>query len=124
MLRDPVVLSVPARRVALDTIVAALDYHQIETVVAAATAQHFHLLARFLDNNPRKWAGIAKKESARALSTAGLAAEGGVWAVRSHCDPIKDRDHQLAVAKYIADHELEGGVIWAIWHEKRGPSTA
>ena len=87
----------------------------------AVGRHHFHLLGRFADRQPRRWVGIAKKCSALALSGAGLAEPGGVWAVRCHCEPITDREHQLQAAKYVADHEHEGAVVWAIWREKRPP---
>jgi len=115
MARGPVTLSPEARRVALDALLFSLRTHEIETIVAAVNDHHFHFLARIPDHNPRKWTGIAKKESAKALSTASLAAPGGVWAVRSHAKPIRDREHQLIVARYIADHESEGAAVWAVW---------
>lgn len=114
----PVKLSEPARRVALDIILAALWFHRIETIVAAVGEHHFHILARFRDGKPKKWIGIAKKESALAISEQGLAPPGGVWAIGSHAEPIADREHQLTAAQYIADHEKEGAIVWAIWRAK------
>jgi hypothetical protein len=101
-----------ARALARDTILSALQLHSIEVIVIAVTAHHFHVLARFPDQEPRHWAGIAKKESARALCREALAVPGGVWAVRIHCNPINDRPHQLQVLRHILDHAAEGGAIW------------
>lgn len=114
MTRDAVSLSIDARTCARDSLLAAFHFHNIEVIILAVTEHHFHILARFPDHNPRKWAGIAKKESARALSRAHLAPPGGVWAVRAHCEPIADRAHQLQVAQYIADHAVEGAAIWRL----------
>jgi len=121
--RPPITLSVSARRAALNTILETLRHHTIEVVAAAVAEHHFHLLARFPDHKPRHWAGLAKKDSARALSSSGHAPEGGVWAVRTHCNPITDRDHQLQVARYIADHERQGAAIWAPWRKTQGQQS-
>lgn len=108
---EPIPLSTAARRAALDAIIHALHHHTIEVAIGAVDDHHFHLLARFPDRHPRRWVGIAKKESSRALSSAGLAEPGGVWAARTHCQPIRDRDHQLEVARYIADHAERGAAL-------------
>jgi len=62
----------------------------------------------------RHFIGIAKKESARALSRDKLADPGGVWASGCGVKPIKDRRHQVKVVKYIRDHKLEGAIVW-LW---------
>jgi len=114
MVREPVRLSVEARRVALSAFVGALEFHDIDVVICAVDDHHFHLLARFGDRRPRRWVGIAKKESARAVSREGLAEAGGVWAVRCRCGPIRDRAHQVAVAGYIEAHAEAGAVVWRL----------
>lgn len=110
--RDAVVLSPEARRLARDTIVAALLFHDLQVIACAVDDHHAHILSRFPDDKPRHWIGIAKKESARALSRAALATPGGIWAVRSHCDPIQNRDHQLDAFNYIARHADRQAAIW------------
>jgi hypothetical protein len=62
----------------------------------------------------RHFIGIAKKESARALSREGLANLGGVWAGGCGVKPIIDRRHHVKVVKYIRDHRLDGAVVW-LW---------
>jgi hypothetical protein len=114
MKRPPVSLSPPARELARDAIITALHFHRIQTAMLAVTEHHIHLLARFPDHNPRKWLGIAKKQSALALAASGLIPPGGAWAVRTHCDPITDRPHQLRVADYIAAHAAQGASLWRI----------
>ena len=110
--REPVILNPAARDLARETILSALLFHSIEVVVIVVTAVHFHILGRFPDQKPRHWAGIAKKESARALSRDALVLPGGTWAVRTHCNPISDRSHQMQVVRYILDHAAKGGAIW------------
>lgn len=114
MTREAVRLGPEARRVACEAIVAALQHHHVEVVAACVDDHHFHLLARFPRDNPRKFVGIAKKESARALSSRALAEAGGVWAVRFRAAPIADRGHQVQVARYILAHASRGAVVWFV----------
>jgi len=115
MKAKPVYLSPEARAIACCAMVEAFTYHAIELVAVAVDDHHYHILARFRDHFPRKWVGIAKKESARAISTANLGPSGGIWAVRCKVTPINDRDHQVTVARYIAKHAQRGAALWAAW---------
>lgn len=125
--RNPVVLSVEAREMAADAIRHALvDVHHIKVLAIAVGATHIHLLARFpakqrptdsirglrASDPVRHFVDIAKKESARQLSKAGLAEPGGVWSKRGKIVPLKDRQHQLNVYRYIIGHKREGAVVW------------
>lgn len=114
MPRDPVVLTSDARRLAADTMIAALHSDHLLVAILAVTDLHFHALAKVPDHNPRKWFGIAKKRSAYVLANRGLCARGGVWAVRSHCRPIESREDQLNVVNYIAAHANQHAAIWDI----------
>jgi hypothetical protein len=114
--------------------------HGIQLVELCVGAAHYHLLARFtpvgsercpgiqipglpegreldtfeiLTRVARHFLGIAKKDSARALSDAGLVTPGGVWAVRGALKPILDRQHQINVVGYIRDHAVEGAAVWS-----------
>ncbi len=109
--REPVTLTPVAQQLARDTILAALQFHSIEVVVVAVTAVHFQILARFPHQKPRHWVGIAKKESARALSRHTLVVPGGTWAVRTHCNPISDRPHQMQVVRYTPCRVPRSGAV-------------
>lgn len=71
-----------------------------------------------LDDPPRHYTGIAKKESACALSRAGLivSASGRVWARRCHAVPIEHRSHQLHVVQYIRGHARQGAAVCSMLH--------
>ena len=112
MTRPLVRLSSEAAHHACETIKASLRAHCIETLAVAVDEHHYHILARFPDHRARHWVGIAKKDSARALSESGLVPQGGVWAVRSRCLPIRDRAHQLNVFRYILRHVSQGAAVW------------
>jgi hypothetical protein len=135
MTRPAVELSARARRAACHAIAQALLFHHVELVELAVCTTHFHLLARFtplvpqahglqsvgfVDDPPRHYVGIAKKESARALSKAGLVAPGGVWAKRCKVVAIRSREHQLQVVRYIREHSAQGAAVWSMIRHEQG----
>ncbi len=111
MKRPAVTLSEPARRLACEAMAASLSGDGIDVAALAVDGHHFHVLARFVDHAPRRWIGLAKRRSALALVKAGHAQRGGVWAVRCRCLPVRDRLHQVNVARYIAAHEKHGAAV-------------
>jgi hypothetical protein len=130
MARPGVTLSSAARKVACDKMVEALRFHQVEALALCVGGRHWHVLARFPSRTqsksrgiaiPRLWRnrdarhymGIAKKESARALSKLQLASAGGVWAKGCGVKPVKDRRHQLRVFGYILEHAKQGAEVWS-----------
>jgi hypothetical protein len=132
MHRQTVTLEWAERVAVCRKIYEALAFHNVEVVQLCVSATHFHVLCRFesvspgiaipgLDNprastnrNPRHLIGVAKKESARALSASGVRPEGGIWVVRCKCKPIRDRRHQVRVARYIYAHYKRGAAVWAL----------
>lgn len=112
MKRDPVYLTTQQRARAVEEFVKSLQKRKIELVVMAIDRIHFHLLARFPDHNPRKWVGIAKKESSHYLKQQNLAPIGGLWATRFEVIPIADRSHQLWTVPYILNHKKKGAATW------------
>ena len=122
MKREPVTLSPEARRLACDLMARALVFHELEPLVVAVDSHHYHILARFHDHNPRKWVGIAKSRSARAIAEAGWADPGGVWAIRCKVTPINDRAHQVTVFKYILKHANRGAALWTFNARERKPT--
>ena len=118
MTRPVVRLSVEARQVALDAVREAFAIHAIEVAAVCIDDHHLHALIRCPSADPRKWLGIAKKESARTLSTKGLVAPGGVWGLRSHITPIADREHQMTCVRYIVEHGHRGAAVWWVGMDK------
>jgi hypothetical protein len=118
MKRDPIHLSQMQRRIALDKVVTAFQFHGLQVVAASLDDHHLHLLARIPDHEPRKWLGVAKKNAARELSDRKWRPKGGLWGKRSNCEPIVDRAHQLATVRYILDHRKEGATTLCITDTK------
>jgi hypothetical protein len=110
--RPSIYLTVTQRRRALDEMVGSLLRRNLELIVMSVDRVHFHALCRFPDRNPRKWIGIAKKESSHYLKQVGSAPVGGLWAVRFKCLPVEDRSHQLWTVRYIRKHGKKGAAIW------------
>jgi REP element-mobilizing transposase RayT len=115
MTREPVYLTDRSLRMtACAEMIASLLRHDVQVIVLSVDRVHFHLLARFPAHDPRKFVGIAKKDSSRFLTDSGAFEPGGIWAKKSECVPVKNRGHQLKAAKYIADHYKKGAVVWSI----------
>ncbi len=124
-------LDVPSRAVAARVMREALLWHDVALVDLCVDRVHFHLLARFApidrplragvatDRSARHLVGIAKKRAARALSDLGLVREGGVWGKRCGMRGIRDRSHQLSVARYIPRHACKGAIVWS-WLKRQG----
>jgi REP element-mobilizing transposase RayT len=144
MKRDGIELTPEAREHASRAMVAALKFHGVEVLAWSVGRRHYHGLIRCPNKTrngrsvvqaledhmrkslgtaaPRLWrnrvarhfVGIAKKESARALSREGLAPPGGVWTRGCGVKPIRDRNHQVNVVGYIRDHQLQGAFVY-LW---------
>lgn len=80
-------------------------------VVAIAVAgRHVHVLAKMPADEPRRWAGLAKKHVWFELRNAGW--KGKLWGKRGKEIPVKDRPHQLNVFRYIKAHKDQGAWVW------------
>jgi hypothetical protein len=113
MARPPVYLeSREQRRRAVDELVRSLLRHDIPVAIGSVDRIHFHILAPFKDLDPRRWVGLAKKESSHYCKQAGLAPEGGLWADGTECKPVKGPAHHENAFGYIADHAERGAELW------------
>jgi hypothetical protein len=113
MKRDPVFLeSMEQRQRVLDELVASLLRRGIPLEVVSVDRVHMHILVPFPDHNPRHWIGVAKKESSHYCKQTGHAPEGGLWATRIKCEPIRNSGHFERTIGYILDHANRGAVVW------------
>ena len=102
-----VYLDTPGQRQrVLDEFVASLLRHHVELAILSIDRVHFHALARLPDHNPRRWIGLAKKESSQYCKQTGHAPEGGLWGAACECKPVEDESHYHAAFGYIADHAV------------------
>ena len=115
MKRPAVILSPQARTLASESMAKALIHHGVKVAALAIGGQHYHILGRFVLDDPRRLVGVAKKHSAHALSKAGLVDTGGVWTVRSRALPVRDRDHAVVARAYIMRHVEQGCAVWKGW---------
>jgi REP element-mobilizing transposase RayT len=113
MKRDAVRIATELRQFIADAVAQSLQRNSIEVLIISLDARHLHVLARFPDHNPRHWIGLAKKHASHLVRQQGLRTEeGGLWAKRSHAQPIADRQHQLQAFTYILAHSNRGARIW------------
>jgi hypothetical protein len=115
MKRPPVEPAKKIQATVVKQFVSRLQSFNLDVVVAALDDHHLHILARFPHRNPRHYLGIAKKHTSHVLRDLqnGIS-DGGIWSKRSKCIPIRDRAHQLNVARYIYAHKNRGAAIWRI----------
>ncbi len=99
------------RGIVRDAVVRSLIDQGHEVVCAAVGAYHMHLLARFPIGDTDLGLGVAKKSAYFALRTT-QGTSRRIWAKGSRSEPLKDRDHQLRVVKYILDHGPRGAATW------------
>lgn len=121
MKRQRVILTRQQRELACRAMAEALRFHEVEIIDICIGAKHWHVLARFEPlgtfasrDEARRLMGIAKKRSARALSDEGEIPVGGAWAVRCRPLPVKNRPHQLNIAKYIRAHSEKGAAVLSL----------
>jgi REP element-mobilizing transposase RayT len=119
MTRPAVHLSTISQKVVISSMREACASQDVDLAAICVDDHHVHALIRCTNQDPRLVFGIAKKDSARRLSTAGLVAPGGTWGVRSHITPIVDREHQVVCVNYIVGHGSRGATIWWIGMDKR-----
>lgn len=118
MKRDPIRIDMALRQFIADAVAEKLQIDGIIVLVVSLTAKHLHVLAKFPKHNPRMQIGYAKKYATQQLKAHGLAVGfdlqigEGIWAKRSHAEPVRNRNHQLEVFKYVCDHVKEGAKIW------------
>src|SRR5689334_3448394 len=113
MNRDPVHLSVPLRAMARDEFLQSFATWHIEVASISVGKIHFHVLARFPNHDPRRYVGLAKKESAANLRRSGQVGWGGLWGEKSECIPIRGDAHLWKAFGYILDHKQQGSAVWS-----------
>ena len=122
----PVVLTFEQCLIACRTMAEAFQFHAIWFADIAVGPNHFHVLAqfppdRFMANGrpildpAMHFSGIAKKESARRLSTMGMRPQGHTWGKKSHPVPVENEDHFAYLRDvYIPGHVDEGAAVYSI----------
>jgi hypothetical protein len=111
--REPVFLqTMTQRRRVLDEFIASLHRRQIPIAIGAVGRVHFHHLIQVFDLDPRKWIGLAKKESSHHCKQTGDAPVGGLWGDYCECKPIADESHWHNAFGYIGDHGKRGSGVY------------
>ncbi len=118
MKRDAITLDWTLRVFVLHAFVAKLLADGVEVLVASLDNRHLHVLARLPKASPRYALVYAKKYATQQLKAHGLAVGldlqigQGIWAKRSHPEPIADRAHEVFTFGYIRNHAKKGAVVW------------
>ena len=113
MNRGAVHLSVTLRAMARDEFLQSFAKWEIEVASISVGEIHFHVLARFADSDPRRYVGLAKKETTANMRRSGQVGWGGLWGQKCECVPIRDNGHFWNAFGYILDHEKQGSAVWS-----------
>jgi len=108
--KSPVYLDEAQRKIAGQALVEKLIEMGVEPLACSQDASHYHILAKFPDNQVRQAVGRAKKHASHVLRGHGL--EGTVWARKCRALPVRDRQHQLNAFHYIESHGNKGAWAW------------
>lgn len=117
MMRDAVTIDWSLRCFVLHCVVAKLLADGAEVLCASLDNRHLHVLARYPKAAPRYALGYAKKYATQMLKAHGLTVGldlnlgEGIWAKRSHPEPITDRQHHIFAFEYILKHAKKGAVV-------------
>ena len=106
----PVRLDAGRREIAGQALVEMLVQQEVELIILAIDAVHYHLLGRFPPPQVRRLVGRAKKHAYHILHRHGHS--GKLWAMRCHVLPITDRAHQVTTFEYIRDHARRDAWVW------------
>ena len=109
--RAPVRFTVIQRPLVRDALLKSLMKWNVELIALSVDAIHVHLLARFPQHDPRRFVGLAKKESSAFLPATDGLPTGGLWGARCQCEPIASRAHQVSTVHYILKHQQAGAAV-------------
>ncbi|MBA3313305.1 MAG: hypothetical protein H0T47_08460 [Planctomycetaceae bacterium] len=113
--QEPVAFDAAWRSIVGNALRTACFDLDIELLAIAVSRQHVHLQMRTPFGRARHVAGILKNHAGYSMKQRGWT--GKLWAKRSKAVPIRTRDHQVKVFRYIMRHAYEDA--W-VWHWKRG----
>src|SRR5437879_5974509 len=110
--QEPVILPWPLREVVGLAIRQRLTGLGAVFVCISVGGQHIHLLAKMPYGQARHWMGLAKRHVWFELRDRGWT--GKLWGKRGKELPVRGREHQLNVYRYILDHRKEGAWVWTM----------
>jgi hypothetical protein len=109
-LKQPVVtIAVKDRPIAAHALHDRLCEKGARLAILAVAGRHAHLLAKLPKSAARVWVGESKKHVTFTLRERGRS--GRLWGERGKFVPIKDRNHQVSVYRYIERHERQGAYV-------------
>lgn len=104
------------RETCAHAIVEKLTEKGCEVVAVAVTGQHVHLQIRLEDRDIKRVIGLAKQLASHRVRDE---LPGTIWGARCRIDPIRSKEHQQCVFRYIQRHEREGAFVWTFTEGQR-----
>jgi hypothetical protein len=83
---------------------------EIRVLAIAVAERHVHVQMRAPFGTAKRYAGFAKRHAWHVVRNDGWT--GKLWAKGSKPVPIRTRNHQLRVFRYILRHRCQGAWVW------------
>jgi len=83
---------------------------EIQVLAIAVAERHVHVQMKAPYRTAKRFAGFAKRHAWHVAQDHGWT--GKLWAKGGKPVPIRTRDHQLKVFRYILRHQLQGAWVW------------
>jgi len=113
---DPVHLSTNLKSLVGQSLVDRLQSLGAFVLAVAVATKHAHLLVKLPPSKATLWSGAAKRHAWFELREK-VGWSGKLWARKGKATPVKDRQHQLNVYRYILKHERQEAWTWK-WQKK------
>lgn len=108
---DPVTLAPGERETCAHAIIEKLIEKDCEVIAIAVAGQHVHIQLRIEDRGVKRIIGLAKQDASHKLRDE---RPGSIWAAGCRTDPVRSREHQERLFRYIERHRNEGAFVWTI----------
>jgi len=118
MKHPPTRLPPLVRRAVGVALIDRLEMLDVLVVCIAVSGERVHLLAK-MPASPTvvwKWIGTAKRHAWFVLRDEGW--DGKMWGGKGKAIPVRNRQYQMRVYRYIIDHERQGAWVWK-WGDPR-----
>ncbi len=105
---QPITLTHVQRDICAHAIVDKLAAKGCEVIAIAVSGQHVHVQVRADNQTVKRLVGIAKQYASHQLHRK---LPGNIWGGGCHVTPIRSKDHQIRVFRYLQKHRAKAAIV-------------